>query len=161
MPNKFTPSECRAFCVACTLATTMKDCHSCAFFVTFVTPPATPSEDTIKIKEETMKDICKNCRGWKGLHHFETNQCPVNGTESPIGKKQEWQESTYAEDDGKDEHIAELESAVRTLSAHLEAILQITERDDMSDRRTQKAIRRHAEAFNLLETIDFVTARKP
>lgn len=149
-------------CAACTLSESMKICHSCAFFVTFITPRATPSGDTIKIKkEETMKDICKNCGGWKGLHHFETNRCPSGGMEAPIGKIQKWMESTYAEEDtAKDDHIIELESALRTLSSHLEAILQITERDDMSDRKTQREIRKHAEAFNILEAIDFTLTTK-
>ena len=39
--------------------------------------------------------ICKNCGGWKGIHHYETMQCPVGGTEAPIGRKQEWMSTTF------------------------------------------------------------------
>lgn len=40
-------------------------------------------------------DKCKNCGGEYGLHHFETNQCPVGGREAPIGRKQEWKSTTF------------------------------------------------------------------
>jgi len=43
-----------------------------------------------------MKDsICKNCGAWKGLHHFETLQCPRNGVEANIGQSQLWEQTTY------------------------------------------------------------------
>lgn len=45
-----------------------------------------------------MNDICKNCNGDKGLHHYETMQCPVGGREANIGQKQEWMTTTYLED---------------------------------------------------------------
>lgn len=33
-------------------------------------------------------DTCKNCGGWKGIHHYETGQCPINGKEAPLGQKE-------------------------------------------------------------------------
>lgn len=35
-------------------------------------------------------DECKNCGGGKGLHHYQTMQCPVGGVEARIDRKQEW-----------------------------------------------------------------------
>ena len=40
-------------------------------------------------------DKCKNCGGERGLHHYETDQCPVGGREAPIGRKQEWKTATF------------------------------------------------------------------
>lgn len=40
-------------------------------------------------------DKCKNCGGERGLHHYETDQCPVGGREAPIGRKQEWKSTTF------------------------------------------------------------------
>lgn len=40
-------------------------------------------------------DKCKNCGGDRGLHHYETDQCPVGGREAPIGRKQEWKSTTF------------------------------------------------------------------
>jgi len=40
-------------------------------------------------------DKCKNCGGDYGLHHYETDQCPVGGYEAPIGRKQEWRSTTF------------------------------------------------------------------
>jgi hypothetical protein len=50
-------------------------------------------------------DKCKNCGGERGLHHFETDQCPVGGREAPIGRRQEWKTTTF----GKEDDNAELE----------------------------------------------------
>ena len=49
-----------------------------------------------------MKDECINCGAWKGLHHYETNQCPRNGQEAPLGKLQEWDNTVYQEDNTTD-----------------------------------------------------------
>jgi len=49
-----------------------------------------------------MKDECINCGAWKGLHHYETNQCPRNGQEAPLGKLQEWDNTVYQEDNTSD-----------------------------------------------------------
>jgi len=40
-------------------------------------------------------DKCKNCGGERGLHHFETDQCPFGGREAPISRKQEWKSTTF------------------------------------------------------------------
>lgn len=38
---------------------------------------------------------CKNCGAEYGLHHYQTNQCPVGGREAAIGEKQEWKTTVY------------------------------------------------------------------
>jgi hypothetical protein len=53
-------------------------------------------------------------------------------------------------------HIQELESIVRSMAAHLEAILNIAERNH-PDLEVLKQIRPHAEAFNVLEAIDWMS----
>ena len=45
-----------------------------------------------------MSDNCKICGAGEGLHHFETMQCPRNGMEAPVGRKQEWQKTIYQSD---------------------------------------------------------------
>jgi hypothetical protein len=40
-------------------------------------------------------ETCKNCGGEYGLHHFQTNQCPVNGREAPLGRKQEYKTTVF------------------------------------------------------------------
>jgi len=40
--------------------------------------------------------ICKNCGGSYAIHNADTNQCPVNGVEAPIGKSQYWMEQVFA-----------------------------------------------------------------
>jgi len=42
-----------------------------------------------------MIDTCKNCGGSLGLHHYQTEQCPVGGVEAPFGRVQEWKTSTF------------------------------------------------------------------
>jgi hypothetical protein len=59
-----------------------------------------------------MKDECINCGAWKGLHHYETNQCPRNGQEAQLGKLQEWDNTVYQED-----NTAELRARIATLEA--------------------------------------------
>ena len=49
--------------------------------------------------------ICKNCGGEKGLHHWETGQCPVNGKEAPIGKPDVWTFETFQ----PEEDLSEIE----------------------------------------------------
>lgn len=39
--------------------------------------------------------ICKNCGAEYGLHHYQTNQCPVGGREAAIGEKQEWKTTVF------------------------------------------------------------------
>ena len=38
---------------------------------------------------------CKNCGADFGLHHYQTNQCPVGGVEAPVGRPQVWMTVTY------------------------------------------------------------------
>ncbi len=40
---------------------------------------------------------CKNCGADYGLHHYETNQCPVGGVEAPVGRPQVWMTVTFEE----------------------------------------------------------------
>lgn len=54
----------------------------------------------------------------------------------------------------QEEHIADLENTIRTLAKHLEAIQNIA---DCATGEQMREIRKHSEAFNILETITFVT----
>jgi len=45
-----------------------------------------------KLLENT---ICKNCGGWKGLHHYETMKCPRDGKESKGLNPQLWETTTF------------------------------------------------------------------
>jgi hypothetical protein len=40
-------------------------------------------------------DECVNCGGDRGIHHYQTNQCPVGGVESAGDRPQEWKTSTF------------------------------------------------------------------
>lgn len=41
-------------------------------------------------------DVCLNCGGDKGLHHYETMQCPLNGIEAPVNAKEQiWENTTF------------------------------------------------------------------
>ena len=40
-------------------------------------------------------DKCKNCGGEHGLHHYQTDQCPVGGREASVGRLQEWKTTTF------------------------------------------------------------------
>lgn len=61
-------------------------------------------------------EICKHCNGWRGLHKWDTMQCPYMGMEN-----ENWQATTYEEADDKDARIAELEARVKELKAALKA----------------------------------------
>ena len=42
--------------------------------------------------------MCKNCGAWRGLHHYETQQCPKNGVEQGLnGKPEVWISTKYEE----------------------------------------------------------------
>lgn len=66
---------------------------------------------------------CKHCGGDYALHHFETNQCPLNGVDSvnPI-----WMASQF-----EPESLVDLDSflpdMMRTLKEQNEAIKNLTE----------------------------------
>jgi len=53
-----------------------------------------------KMKTEHTTEICFNCGASIGLHHYETLQCPKNGVEAPLNKKQEWNQRNTFEDNG-------------------------------------------------------------
>lgn len=40
-------------------------------------------------------DKCKNCGGDRGIHHYQTDQCPVGGRECSINQKQEYKSTTF------------------------------------------------------------------
>lgn len=40
---------------------------------------------------------CKNCGADYALHHADTDQCPMNGREAPVGHKQEWKSTKFEE----------------------------------------------------------------
>ena len=71
-------------------------------------------------------DKCKNCGGERGLHHFETDQCPVGGREAPMGRKQEWKSTTFEPVVSDD--IDELRETVKKLVAHVEELEEQVER---------------------------------
>lgn len=48
-----------------------------------------------------MTSNCKNCGADRGLHHYETMQCPVGGREAPIGRKQEWMRTEFEIDESE------------------------------------------------------------
>jgi len=58
-----------------------------------------------------MNDKCKNCGGDAGIHHYETNRCPVGGREAPIGRSQEYMTTTFQKDDS--DELEELRSSVK------------------------------------------------
>lgn len=69
---------------------------------------------------------CKNCGGDEALHHYQTNQCPRNGTEAPIGRKQEWMSTTF--DPDRVDEIAELRGLVKELQERVKAIEEKAQR---------------------------------
>lgn len=38
---------------------------------------------------------CRNCGAEIGIHHYQTNACPVGGREAPIGRKQEYKTTVF------------------------------------------------------------------
>jgi hypothetical protein len=71
-------------------------------------------------KKETMYTKCKNCGGDEGLHHYQTNQCPVGGREAPLNRKQEYMTLTF-EPDNSDE-LDNLRETVNKLLARIEKL---------------------------------------
>jgi hypothetical protein len=66
-----------------------------------------------------MKDTCKNCGAWHGLHHWETQQCPRNGQEAPLGKLQEWDSTTYIEE------VSEVDTLTAEIIVLKQALIEI------------------------------------
>lgn len=71
-------------------------------------------------------NVCRNCGGEEGLHEYDTLRCPRNGQESPLGRRQLWQDTFLdmsdeipllnIKIDGLENRIATLE---RVLTEHL------------------------------------------
>jgi len=40
-------------------------------------------------------DKCANCGGDRGIHHYQTEQCPVGGVEAHVDRPQEYKTSTF------------------------------------------------------------------
>lgn len=70
-------------------------------------------------KDKTMDTTCKNCGGDKGLHHWQTMQCPFGGREAPIGKPDQWTASTF-------EPVTEQLAALTARVKELEGLLKQT-----------------------------------
>lgn len=66
-----------------------------------------------------MNGICKNCGATDGLHHFETNQCPVGGVEAPVGREQLWMKTTF---EAENNEVEELKNTVNKLLTRIEAL---------------------------------------
>ena len=69
-------------------------------------------------------DVCKNCGGERGLHHYETDQCPVGGREAPLNRKQEWKTTTFEKEDNSADVIAEQKEIIKKMRRALEHIYQ-------------------------------------
>lgn len=67
-----------------------------------------------------MENTCKNCGAWKGLHHYETMQCPRDGMEAPLGREQLWETTTYRSEHTKEE--LELLSLIEGLTLENKAL---------------------------------------
>lgn len=70
---------------------------------------------------------CKNCRGNKGIHHYQTMQCPVGGREAPVSRKQEYMTTTYEEESFKAKRVRDLISQF-DLEENVYPPMQIDER---------------------------------
>lgn len=68
-----------------------------------------------------MNDKCSNCGAWMGLHHFETMQCPKNGMEAPVGRRQEYDRTVFVPDTGDENE--ELRARVIALEKKVERLL--------------------------------------
>ena len=53
-----------------------------------------------------MNDTCKNCGGPRGIHHYETGQCPINGVEHTPDV---WTWTTYEAEDNTAARLAAAE----------------------------------------------------
>ena len=87
------------------------------------------------------EQTCKNCGGWYGLHHYETNQCPKNGRET---NPQMWETTTYQEEDKEDTKIADLEAKNILLNNTINVQLQVIREHQAADVIAVEAIRSQA-----------------
>jgi len=69
-----------------------------------------------------MNETCSNCGYDSALHHYKTSQCPRGG-EAPIGRKQEWLDSTFTLDNSnRDDRVYLLEKRVAELERQIKKI---------------------------------------
>lgn len=85
------------------------------------------------MKTKHTTEICYNCGASLGLHHYETMQCPKNGMEACVNKKQEWDQRNIFQDSG----LTKLHDAAPEL---LEALIELTDCDYTSGTHLSCAI---------------------
>lgn len=72
-----------------------------------------------------MNETCLNCGHDRGLHHYQTMQCPRGG-EAPIGKRQEWLDSTFTSDNSDtNDRVHNLEKRVAELERQIKKIQEM------------------------------------
>ena len=91
-----------------------------------------------------MEGNCKNCGGDKGLHHWQTMQCPVGGREAPYNRKQEWMTITYQEDDS--DEIGRLLARIEKLEAQVASLIEAVPSAGEVDESIATTIERLADA---------------
>ncbi len=94
------------------------------------------------------EQTCKNCGGWYGLHHYETNQCPKNGRET---NPQMWEATTYQEEDA--DKIADLEAANILLNNTINVQLQVIREHQAADVIAVEALRSQAAEITRLRAV--------
>ena len=62
-----------------------------------------------------MNTKCCICGAENGLHHYETDQCPRNGVEAPIGAIQYWENSVFTTIDDLKDEVARLNKKIKEL----------------------------------------------
>lgn len=63
---------------------------------------------------------CKNCGGDYGIHHYQTDQCPVGGRECSINQKQEYKSTTFETE--TESEVDELRKSVKDLLARVKEL---------------------------------------
>ena len=58
---------------------------------------------------------CAHCGAEYGLHHYETEQCPRNGVEAPIGATQYWGSSVFTTVEDLEAEVAEINKKIKEL----------------------------------------------
>ena len=90
-----------------------------------------------------MKDICKNCGAWKGLHNWKTDQCPYKGAEAPVGRVQIWEDTTYQEEN---DEISRLLARIEKLEAQVASLIEAVPSAGEVDESIATTIERLADA---------------
>jgi len=76
-----------------------------------------------KGKQTMYKGSCVNCGADEGLHQYETNKCPLNGVEAPIGRNQVWMNTTFLAEEDKPLTRVEVQAMIdEALKKHNESI---------------------------------------